>query len=368
MDKKLLKHTLTSGSAKVFNCLELTRAAMEAGENPDLMFNVRALNYGVFFKEAAADAHNRDNPVEDSSAIDTILYFPYDRERIFDGGASVSLNDRRFDLVIKEFAQNFGVSSGDTGRDDKQIMQILRETPSFDPFLLKSNFERYQVAVPQSYLRITAEEWLEIKLHVRTKILPMVEFGFTGGTTSTENLKKTDDLVERIWDGTDISALHPLLTVFSIPLSDAEDVVFSWKGVTFFEFQYLKKVKEIQAFAVWLKDYSKPLDFIPAVQMEVLSRDLNTVRTKLRQSWLVISRILDRYNSSYNKLFVQKQSTAEFQEFLRGIGKTYIALGKQLNRIDHAVEIFKKQTKGEFRRPMKAADLHDFLYIIQSVL
>jgi hypothetical protein len=367
VDKKLLRHTLTSGSAKVFNCLELTRSAVESGDPNDLMFSVRALNYGVFFKEAAADSHSKDGS-EDSSAIDTILYFPYDRDRIFDGGASVSLNDKRFDLVIKEFAQNFGVTQNETGRDDKQIMRILRETPSFDPFLLKSNFERYQVSVPQTYLRITVEEWMEIKEHVRTKILPMVEFGFTGSAGGSSNLKKTDELVEKIWDGTDISALHPLLSVFSIPLLEAEDVVFSWKGVTFFEFQYLKKVKEIQAFAVWLKDFSKPIDFIPAVQMEVINRDLNAVRTKLRQSWLVVSRILDRYNTSYNKLFVKKESTVEFQEFLRGIGKTYIALGKQLNRIDHAVEIFKKSTRGEFRRPMKAAELQDFLYIIQSVL
>lgn len=368
MDKKLLRHTLTSGSAKVFNCLELTRGAVESGAQTELMFNVRALNYGVFFKEAASDTSGRDKQDDDAAAIDTILYFPYDRDRIFDGGASVSLNDRRFDMVIKEFAQNFGVASENSNRDDKQILKVLRDTPSFDPFLLKSNFERFQVPVPQSYLRITVEEWMEIKEHVRTKILPMVEFGFTGSAGGDANLKKTEELIEKIWDGSDISALHPLLSAFTIPLSDADDVVFSWKGVTFFEFQYLKKVKDIQSFALWLKDYSRPIDFIPAVQMEVLNRDLANVKNKLRIAWLAVTRILDRYNTSYNKLFVKKESTAEFQEFLRGIRKTYVVLGKHLNRIDHAIEIFRKSTKGEVRRPLKASELQDFLYIIQSVL
>jgi len=368
VDKKLLKHTLTSGSAKVFNCLELTRSAIEQGESNDLLFNVRALNYGVFFKEAQTDTQDRDADGASQGPIDTILYFPYDKDRIFDGGASVSLNDRRFDLVIKEFAQNFGVATHESGRDDKQIMRILRETPSFDPFLLKSNFERHRVPVPQAYLRITQEEWHEIKEHVRTKILPMVEFGFSGQVGGASNLKKTDELVERIWDGSDISALHPLLAVFSIPMLEADDIIFSWKGVTFFEFQYLKKVKDIQAFALWLKDFSKPIDFIPSVQAEVLSRDLNNVKTKLRQAWLVVTRILDRYNQSYEKLFVKKESSAEFQAFLKSINKTYVSLGKQLNLIDHAVEIFKRSTKGEFRRPMKASELQDFLWIIQSVL
>jgi hypothetical protein len=367
LDKKLLRHTLTSGSAKVFNCLELTRNAAEASADAEPMFNVRALNYGVFFKEAT-DANTRDDKEEDSAAIDTILYFPYDRERIFEGGASVSLNDRRFELVIKEFAQNFGVGAGNSNRDDKTILKVLAETPSFDPFLLKSNFERYQIPVPQAYLRITMEEWMEIKEHVRTKILPMVEFGLTGSQSDAANLKKTEELIEKIWDGSDISALYPLLSAFQIPIGEADDVIFSWKGVTFFEFQYLKKVKDIQSMAVWLKDYSKPVDFIPAVQMEVLNRDLNSVKNKLRSSWLAVTKILDRYNTSYSKLFVKKESTAEFQDFLRGIRKTYVILGKHLNRIDHAVEIFRKTVKGDVRRPLKAGDLQDFLGLIVAVL
>jgi hypothetical protein len=367
MDKKLLRHTLTSGSAKVFNCLDLTRSGAEGEATTQPLFNVKALNYGVFFKEAPEQKGERE--FDDSGSIDTILYFPYDRDRIFDGGASVSLNDKRFDLIIKEFAQNFGTSV-DTGRDDKTILKVLRETPSFDPFLLKSGFERHQIEVPQNYLRITAEEWNEIKLHVRGKILPMVEFGFTGGAKANDasNLKKTDELVEKIWDGSDISALHPLLSVFSIPLTEAEDVVFSWKGVTFFEFQYLKKIKDIQAFGFWLKAFSKPIDFVPAVQLEVLNRDLNDVKNKMRGAWSSVSRIIDQYNSSYSKLFVHKTSTAEFQDFLRGIGKTYVALGKQLSRIDHAVEIFKKTTKHDDRRPLKASELQDFLFLLQAVL
>jgi hypothetical protein len=51
-----------------------------------------------------------------------------------------------------------------------------------------------------------------------------------------------------------------------------------------------------------------------------------------------------------------------------GINKTYVTLGRELNKIDHSLEIFKKAVKGEFRRPIKAGPLAELLETVRGIL
>ncbi|MFM2044791.1 MAG: hypothetical protein RLY86_3367 [Pseudomonadota bacterium] len=366
MDKKLLKLTLTSGSSKVFNTLEITRssAAAAAGGSPAVtLFSVRALNYGVFFKEPAMDGKSaRSNKL----TIDTMLYFPYNADKLLDGGASVSLNDERFEAVIREFAQTFGTSEQGNQANDRTILRVLKESPSLDPFLLKTNFNRYGVEVPKQYLRITDEEWNAIRDHVRRKVQPMIEFGLTEKSAAT--LKKVDDFIERIWDGSDISSLYPLLAALSIPLSDGNEIIFAWKGVTFFEFQYQRRFEAIRQLATWLKEHSAPSDFVPQSMRLQIEGTVDVVKTKMRECWRAVATIVLEYETSYKKLFIDRQAAGDFQRFLMNCRGYYVEMGAAFNKIDHAIEIFNTFTNGNPQRRLRSGELEELMEILMGVL
>lgn len=366
MDKKLLKLTLTSGSSKVFNALEITRqAAAAAGEgaDPPKLFSVRALNYGVFFKEPALDGKSARS---DKLAIDTMLYFPYNADRLLDGGASVSLNDSRFEAVVREFAETFGTSGHSSAANDRNILKVLKESPSLDPFLLKTNFRRHGIDVPGQYLRITDDEWNAIRDHVRTKVQPMIEFGLTDKSAAT--MRKVDDFIERIWDGSDISSLFPLLAALSIPLSDGNEVIFAWKGVTFFEFQYLRRYDAIRQMATWLKEHSAPVDFVPqALRLQVEGQG-DTVKALLRECWRKVATIVNAYQSSYAKLFLKKQGAGEFQQFLRDCRQHYVDMGGAFNKLDHSIEIFNSFTNQNPQKRLRSDELEELFDILGNVL
>lgn len=365
MDKKLLKLTLTSGSSKVFNVLDITKqAALAAAEGQDVpkLFSVKALNYGVFFKEPALEGRTRANEV----TIDTMLYFPYDADRIMDGGASVSLNDSRFEAVIREFAQTFGTSGHSDAGTDRTILKVLKESPSLDPFLLKTNFQRHGIEVPTQYLRITDDEWNAIRDHVRQKVSPMIEFGLTDKTAAT--IKKVDDFIERIWDGSDISSLFPLLSALSIPLGDGNEVIFAWKGVTFFEFQYNRRYDAIRGLATWLKESSGPADFVPHSLKLQLEGQCDVVKTKLREAWRSVAKIVEEYKSSYDKLFIKKQAAGDFQSFLKNCRRYYVEMGAAFNKIDHSIEIFNNFTQNNPKKRLRSEELEELFSILMDVL
>ncbi|HYE52508.1 MAG TPA: hypothetical protein VEB20_23135 [Azospirillaceae bacterium] len=362
MDKKLLKLTLTSGSSKVFNVLDITKSAQAAGGAASL-FSVRALNYGVFFKEPALDGKSQRGK---DIAIDTMLYFPYDADRILDGGASVSLNDNRFEAIVREFAQSFGASGHGDATTDRNILQVLKESPSLDPFLLKTNFRRFGIEVPDTYLRITDDEWNAIREHVRKKVQPMIEFGLTD--KSAASMKRVDDFIERIWDGSDISSLFPLLSALSVPLSDGAEIIFAWKGVTFFEFQYNRRFEAIRDLAAWLKDGSAPSDYVSStIRLEIEGR-CDLVKQKLRENWLAVAQIVKEYGESYGKLFIRREGAGDFQKFLRNTRGYYVAMGGAFNKIDHSIEIFNTFTSNGTRRRLRSEELEELFAVLIDVL
>lgn len=365
MDKKLLKLTLTSGSSKVFNVLDITKQAALASDGTaevNKLFSIKALNYGVFFKEPALDGRTRSG----ETTIDTMLYFPYDADRIMDGGASVSLNDPRFDAVMREFAQTFGTTGHSDADTDRTVLRVLKESPSLDPFLLKTNFQRHGIEVPNQYLRITDDEWNAIRDHVRRKVAPMIEFGLTEKTAAS--LKKVDDFIERIWDGSDISSLFPLLSALSIPLADGNEVIFAWKGVTFFEFQYNRRYDAIRELAAWLKETSAPADFVPHSLKLQLEGQCDVVKTRLRESWRSVATIVEQYKTSYDKLFIKKEAAGDFQNFLKSCRRYYIEMGAAFNKIDHSIEIFGTFTKNDNKRRLRSEELEELYSILMDVL
>ena len=322
MDRKLLKLTLTSGSSKVFNSLSMTRAQSAAGTLSDqnFLFSVKALNYGIFFKEPT----DKSWTSKIDSPVDTLLYFPYDAEKLTDGGVSVSLNDPRFEAVIQEFAQSFGTAEHKNADNDRKILSVLKTTPSLDPYLLKSAFQSNGIEVPKGYLQISEEEWLSIREFVRKKLKPMIAFGID--SSKGRKAVDIDALVDKIWDGTDVSCLFPLLNALQIPDSQASDVIFSWKGLTFFEYIYHNKTAVIRNCANWLKDNSRPTGALRGEDKNRMTVRRDEIRRQMRKHLQSVVSILETYRKGYRKLFIEKAGAGEFQEFLGNCGKYYMAL------------------------------------------
>ncbi len=364
MDKKLLKMTLTSGSSKVFNCLAITRdvSTHRTIQDSDYLFSVRALNYGVFFKEPTDKSWNASV----DAAVDTLLYFPYNAEQLAEGGASVSLNDSRFDAVVKEFTQAFGSAEHKNAANDRAILNVLRESPSLDPYLLKSAFQRNGIEVPDTYLKISEEEWATIREYVRQKLRPMIEFGID--PRSKRGAEKLEEFVDKIWDGSDVSSLFPLLEALQINLDEASEVVFAWKGLTFFEHQYERKLDMLKKWAYWLKENAKPTDAVRYEMRSQIEARRDETRRLMRRHWHVVVTILDEYKHAYHRLFIAKAGAGEFQHFLKNCKKNYLTLGASLNRLDHAMEIVDRSLKGDAKRMLRSDELEELFQCLTEVL
>ena len=363
MDRKLLKLTLSSGSSKVFNCLERTReisVCTDGDKPPAHLFSNRAINYGIFYKEPTDKALIGTGSIP----VDTLLYFPYDREKISDGGVSVSLNDPRFEAVLKEFTETFGTSAHKNPANDRAIFDILRGTPSLDPYLLKAAFQRAGIEVHDDYLQISEEEWLAIRDFVRKKLYPMITFGLTGSSVSAARI---DEFIERIWAGTDVTSIYPLFNALQIPTQEADATIFAWKGLTFFEFIYERKTPAIRDRVGWLRT-AKPADIVRSETKKRLEVRRVEIRNKLRSALQLVVGILDSYNAAYERLFVQQAGALEFKTVMLNCPSSYLSLGAALNKIDHTCEIIDRATKGDPTRVLVYDDLEELFQCLFNVL
>ena len=219
---------------------------------------------------------------------------------------------------------------------------------------------------PKGYLQISEDEWGAIREFVRKKLQPMISFGIDHKKTS--KTIDIDALVDKIWDGTDVSCLFPLLNALQIPETRAADVIFSWKGLTFFEYIYQNKTGLIRNCANWLKDSSKPAGVLRSEDKNRLDVRRDEIRRQMRKHLQSVVTILENYRLGYNKLFIQKAGALEFQEFLGNCGKYYIVLGGSLNRLDHATEIISRAVKGDFTRTLGLEEVDDLFSCVSDVM
>jgi hypothetical protein len=194
----------------------------------------------------------------------------------------------------------------------------------------------------------------------------MISFGID--PTKTRKAVDIEALVDKIWDGSDVSCLFPLLNALQIPESRASDVIFAWKGLTFFEYIYQNKTTLIRNCANWLKENSKPVGVVRSEDRNRMDVRRDEIRRQMRKHLQSVVSILESYRTGYNKLFIDKAGAGEFQEFLSNCNKYYVVLGGSLNRLDHATEIISRTLKDDFSRSLGLDDLEDLFACVSDVM
>src|SRR3546814_16991793 len=93
----------------------------------------------IFIKQTLRD--DRYQPTR-ANRIGTKLYFAFNEANVFEGGKSIFVGDPNFDRALA-FQAGFERRRGDEGYvHDRDVIQILDQLPSLDPFLMRSEERR----------------------------------------------------------------------------------------------------------------------------------------------------------------------------------------------------------------------------------
>lgn len=365
LEKNLLEHKLTASSSRVFNCLAQTRQLDKLGVGSPRFFKNDHLNRAVYLKDAVEPV-DREALQSTVGKVGTKIYAPYDHSDVYAGGVSVFMREPHFhDILFENFYLSKDLNNEDA-EHDRRILRILDMLPALDPFLLKDRLISEGIEVNDHYLAIEPHEWSAIKVHIRDKIVPMVTIAFGEGDIADE--MKIRQLTEQIWEAKDLKNILPLIKALRIPEDRAADVFYAWKGIAFFEYQYVRSVERIRQMGTWIAKYSEPLDFIAGPRQRAQEEMRENIIRSTKERWKSSLAIFDAYNHSYDELFRRMGSPQPFVAFMSAASENFWFLGDALSSLYHAVDIWERAVNYHPTRALRAAPLDDLFHLLEDVL
>ncbi|MEQ8604016.1 MAG: hypothetical protein RIB45_11925 [Marivibrio sp.] len=357
-----------------------TNAPEQSGV-PGTLFDLSTLNLGIFFKEVGA-AQDDDDDV----GVTTRIFFPYNDEDILEGGESTSADPKEiFEILSKRGAVKPGEQF--TPHDQK-VLEVLSTLPTFDPFLLLSRRRELESdrSVNGAYFEISEADWARIRKPVMSRISMLVSKAnqgsavdvyqqyVNGGQQSGEDeaaRMMTSAVVDSIWRGEATQGARQLIRSFRLEEAETAQILFAWKGINYYEYQYQSYEVKLRSFYRWLGSTdSMPKD---ATGMESSAIDRFTYRRDkarklIRATHAKITSILIEYNQAFDAL-IDEDSPGRFQEFLRTAPQSFITVGLSIGVLAHTANAWAELTS-DGRKPLQKASVlepfYDFIIAVNG--
>ncbi len=357
MDRKLLQYFISSGPSKKLDVIGLARG--EDGIDRSL-FKTKVMNHTIIFKYL--NTHDSDLDMR-ASPLRTLVFFPYDTESPSEGGESVIFSRAALQdyLTGTKGCRHLNL---DHFYHDVSVLEVMDSIPSLSPFLLEEAFKRRGIVLNSNLQILEKSEGAVLRERIRARLRPLVHAAMAGMPSRAETtLDKIVDVVSR---GAKLDPIWPMIDALRIPRKDAMDILSSWVGICFFEYEYNQLQDGFRDFAHWFSEHDMPSEPLPRDETETLRASADCIRKKLRLTVGQGYQIIFEYQSTYND-FIQPQGSVEpFLKFLRNAKPKFWRLGEMVGKIEQTVYAWRTYTRHYEDRPLPYNRLLDFYQILNA--
>lgn len=362
MDRHQLARAIDVGRASTLNCFETTKdiagiAAEIADDDPlGPMFRNRYLNDSIVFKVVESSIVRGKRVY----GVETLVYFPYNHENIYEGGDSILVSDSR---RTEKLSHKCGLNPDDESRIkdfswDVAMLEMIDTLPTLDPFLLKCKAQQTGIEdqLNSAYFNISLEEWERIQLPIRQKIEALVrkalglgDAGAGAGASASARIEEhVSKFLKKIWEARDIDGIEDFVSSMDMPAERAPELFFAWKAICYYQVQFAEVEPELRKLFGWIGDpkLSLPADF-GGLRYEVqdqITRELKLLRARLRENYLTIQTTIKDYEESYRQ-FIEDGKPGGFKEFLSNADQHYVDLAACLSSNAHAINLLHDQLR-----------------------
>lgn len=327
-----LQNILKASSAVSFQVLEISRNL----KPEDRLFNNQALNNTIIFKQPsfALDGDMLAGPPGTGPApkafskrkIQTAIYVPRAADEPDLGGHAIFIGHPKYWDLMKNHC-GIDVADAETHAGDMEMLRMLEDVPSFDPFLLKSILTDKKMSINEHYLNVAKEEQHEVRQVIEQRVRPIVERAYSG-LEPGEAEKRTQSFIDGIWDP-DSSDATAFIAAFRIEASAVPEVFGAWKGVSYYQYQLQRiRPKIAQLLAFLQSDHAIPTDArrLMASDRESLAMFRKDIHARLRNAYKNTQNILGQCDQAYDAL-IKEGNPLPFRDFLQTAVDKYWTLG-----------------------------------------
>ncbi|HWA60910.1 MAG TPA: hypothetical protein VG939_06020 [Caulobacteraceae bacterium] len=321
----------TASTSRVLNLL---RVAARAGDEPEHrhhpFFRHPRLNRAIFLKHRLRRDELELFPAGRQTV--TKIVIPMDGADLRLGGRSVFIDQMNYEAIMRATLGERWVND----LEDHELLRILDDLPSFDPFLLREQLKRHGRSPARCYFEISDGDLARMHRYVEGEIRRLIELCFADGQ-HTGREGAAAKLVRKILSITVDEDTEPLRLTLRLDKAEYQEGVFCWKGFLYYKWTVAETLKAVEAIASGILSMRPRGPVEPETRAE-LQRSRQYVAQALVKVRDAARETLRVYDRAYQGLV--EGEPQGFREFLLGAPSMFSDLGERLGAVQHVVSFW----------------------------
>jgi hypothetical protein len=326
--------SLIRASGSTARVLNLALVYERHGETSEFrqkpLFRSQKLNRALFVKHALRD-HERalfDTPEPHTTKI----ILPYSPTELGLGGSSVMVGERRFEQALRH-AIGAAVNDDDV-LADFELISILHDLPSFDPFLLKEQLRRTAHEPAACFFEVSVADVAAMFNFVQREIEPLVRVAFGAAGRKSEKLAMR--LSQKLMTDDDAHLLAPLRETMRLGVGEFAEGVFAWKGFLYYKWMLRDFAAVHAAFAKRFMGCAVAADDV-SVRQEI-NRLKQSVLRRIGAVTARANELIAAYDRAFSSLVAGSPNS--FREFLLEAPEKFLLVGEGVGAIKHIYSLW----------------------------
>jgi hypothetical protein len=321
-------------------------------------FHSPVLNRSIIVKHRLR-RHERE-ALYDGRSSATKVILPIDPTDLRMGARSFFIGQRGYEHMLEELS----VGIGEPDSHDDQLLKIVDELPSLDPFLMRERLKKDGFSPARCYFDLTDADSTRMFHFVRKEVMPLIGISFDDMDARMN--EKTAKLASKILANASDAELEPLRQGMGMAKPEFEEGVFCWKGFIYYKWtltDLLPKVRPVSAEIASIKPTGPITDeertYIVASRASLskaVARACETVRVTLKV-----------YDDAYADLTRNGQPQS-FKNFLLKAPSLFYELGERLGAVHHIVSFWRYRFPAGKRPSIGGEELVDLLADFEASL
>ena len=255
----------------------------------------------------------------------TKIILPFDPHDLKLGGRSILVNQMGFDAFCRSY---FGMDDI-MSIPDIQILRLLDQLPSLDPFLVREHLSRNGFKPGGCYLKISPFDVQRMVGFANAEIERLVVTAFGEGFAGDAGVKLTGKILADELD----KELAPLRRVLRMTEEEFSDGIFSWRGFLYFKWRHLELQDEMRRVLEGLATY-QPQGSADEALREYLREVRPRLARKIVDAIANVGRTMAVYDQAYHAL-VEGENAGPFRRFLLDGPELFFELGENIGILSH---------------------------------
>lgn len=361
MDREVLSIFLNSGPARKFPVLSFTEGvnAMDEDER-EYLFQNPFLNYSILFKCIRLDG---DDDFVDDKIISTLIYLPYDHQCPGDGGESFFYSeDNLLDFMEYKFGRAACQKKG--LEEDIQLLNCFDSIPTFSTLIVDFALKSASLTIPRSYLDLPPDFRKRAETHLKGRFRPLITAAI--GTLPVNVEKSVQFITQKLLCLNSLSDIFPLVKALRLPMDRAQEILQSWIGLTYLEYEYAEIQSELKQLSQWMERSMGKHENAPAAEKDYMLSMLSMVRAQMKSEWKTVADTFAEYKYSYDD-FVFNNSIKRFNGFLVASEDNYWKVADILGRFDQTALVWKRFEKRLTKSNASLEQMIKFFFILKRL-